>query len=66
VPGSLCPHADTQPARVALYRELVARGRLPAGWELDEAAAGVFVGGRLVGGLADRPGAAVRAVPAGG
>lgn len=62
VPGSLCPHADTQPERSALYRELVAAGRLPPGWELDEAAAGVFAGGRLVAALADRPGAAVRPV----
>ncbi|MCW2778404.1 MAG: peptidase [Frankiales bacterium] len=62
VPHSLCPHYDTQPGRAQLYRDLVDRGELPAGYGLDEDAAGVFVGGELVGVLADREGAGVHAV----
>ncbi len=53
LPASLCPHADTQPERAALHRELVARGALPPGWALDELAAGVFRDGQLVGVLDD-------------
>ncbi len=50
---SLCPHLDTQPDRARLYRDAVARGELPPGVGLDERAAAVFSGGRLVGSLAD-------------
>lgn len=62
LPVSLCPHYDTQPARAALYRELVAAGDLPPGYGVDETAAGVFVGGELVEVLRDRPGAGVHPV----
>lgn len=53
LPVSLCPHYDTQPERAQLYRDLVSRGELPQGYGVDERAAGVFVGGELVGTLAD-------------
>ncbi|MGN6688695.1 MAG: Type 1 glutamine amidotransferase-like domain-containing protein [Actinomycetales bacterium] len=53
LPSSLCPHADTQPERAALYRQLVTEGQLPGGYCLDERAAGVFCGGELAATLGD-------------
>lgn len=53
LPGSLCPHLDTQPERAQLWREAVTGGQLPPGWGLDEHAAGVFRDGRLVEVLRD-------------
>ena len=62
LPHSLCPHYDTQPDRARLYRELVEAGDLPPGFGLDEAAAGVFLGGELVHVLRDAPGVGVHQV----
>ena len=62
LPGSLCPHFDTQPERAELYRGLVAAGDLLPGYGLDEHAAAVFRDGRLEAVLADEPGARVHEV----
>jgi peptidase E len=62
LPLSLCPHADTQPERAALYRAAVEDGRLPPGYALDDRAAAVFVDGRLAGVLGDDEEAAVTPV----
>ena len=62
LPGSLCPHFDTQPERAALYRRLVASGELPPGHGVDEAAAAVFRDGRLEAVLADVASAGVHPV----
>ncbi len=45
--GSFCPHFDTEPRRRPIYRSLVARGTLPAGYAVDDHAALHFIDERL-------------------
>ncbi len=45
VPGSLCPHYDSEPARRPAYRDAVNSGALPRGWAIDDGAAAVFTDG---------------------
>jgi peptidase E len=47
LPGSFCPHYDSEPGREPAYRELVGSGRLPAGYAADDMVALRFVGGEL-------------------
>jgi hypothetical protein len=47
LPGSACPHYDTEEERRPVYTELVANG-FPAGIALDDAAAARFAGTDLV------------------
>ncbi|MFJ4439469.1 Type 1 glutamine amidotransferase-like domain-containing protein [Streptomyces sp. NPDC088923] len=42
LPGSFCPHYDSEPGRRPAYRAAVASGALPGGWALDDAAAALF------------------------
>ena len=42
LPGSLSVHRDTQPERLAVYRDAVASGVLPGGWALDDGVGLVF------------------------
>ena len=44
MPGSFCPHYDSEPARRPEYRRLVAEGVLPPGIACDDFAAVHFVG----------------------
>jgi peptidase E len=57
LPGSYCPHYDSEPGRRPLYRELVASGTLPAGIACDDGAAAHFIDDSLAEIVADRRGA---------
>ncbi|HEY5099696.1 MAG TPA: Type 1 glutamine amidotransferase-like domain-containing protein [Gaiellaceae bacterium] len=65
LPGSACPHYDTEEERRPVYTELVANG-FPAGIALDDAAAARFVGTDLVEVLTSSPDARGYAVGPGG
>ena len=54
--GSLCPHYHGEPERRPTYHRLVGDGTLPAGYAVDDEAAVVFDGPRLVEAVATRPG----------
>ncbi|MET8564927.1 peptidase E [Streptomyces flaveolus] len=56
LPGSVCPHYDSEPARPA-YRRAVAEGTLPGGWALEDGVGALFPDGRLTEAVARRPGA---------
>jgi peptidase E len=45
--GSFTPHYDSEPGRRPLFRDLIARGKLPAGYAADDFVALNFGGGRL-------------------
>lgn len=47
IPGSNCPHYDSQPARRSSYVAMVADGRLPAGCALGDGAAARFDGAEM-------------------
>ncbi|MFF3332432.1 Type 1 glutamine amidotransferase-like domain-containing protein [Streptomyces sp. NPDC002888] len=47
LPGSVCPHYDSEPDRRPTYRDAVATGALPAGWALDDGTGALFEDGRL-------------------
>lgn len=45
LPGSVCPHYDSEPGRRPSYRTAVAAGALPAGWALDDGVGALFQDG---------------------
>ncbi|MFJ8694261.1 Type 1 glutamine amidotransferase-like domain-containing protein [Streptomyces roseolilacinus] len=47
LPGSVCPHYDTEPGRRPSYRAAVAAGKLPGGWAVEDGAAALFTDGEL-------------------
>jgi dipeptidase E len=47
LPGSVCPHYDSEPGRRPSYRSAVGSGALPAGWAVDDGAGALFTDGRL-------------------
>ncbi|AXE83773.1 peptidase E [Streptomyces sp. Go-475] len=47
LPGSVCPHYDSEPGRRPSYRAAVAAGKLPAGWAVEDGAGALFTGGAL-------------------
>jgi peptidase E len=55
LPGSHCPHYDSEPIRRPTYRRLIAEGALPDGYAADDGAALVFEGTELVEVVASRP-----------
>ncbi|GAA2779036.1 Type 1 glutamine amidotransferase-like domain-containing protein [Streptomyces rameus] len=57
LPGSVCPHYDSEPGRRPSYRRAVATGALPAGWALEDGVGTLFTDGRLQEAVARRPGA---------
>lgn len=57
LPGSACPHYDSEPGRRPAYQRAVASNALPGGWALDDGAAALFEDGALVESVARRPGA---------
>jgi peptidase E len=57
LPGSFCPHYDSEPARRPSFRRLVAEGELPPGIACDDFAAAHFVGTDLAEVVAGQPGA---------
>ncbi|WP_367319004.1 Type 1 glutamine amidotransferase-like domain-containing protein [Streptomyces sp. HUAS ZL42] len=46
LPGSVCPHYDSEPGRRPSYRQAVATGALPAGWALDDGVGVLFTEGQ--------------------
>lgn len=66
LPGSVCPHYDSEPGRRSSYRSAVASGALPAGWALDDGTGALFTDGLLTEAVTRAPGARVyRVVPDG-
>lgn len=57
LPGSYCPHYDSEPRRRPLYQALVADGSLPPGVACDDGAAAHFIDDSFAEVLADRPSA---------
>lgn len=55
LPGSYCPHYDSEARRRPLYQSLVADGTLPPGIACDDGAAAHFVDGALAEIVTDRP-----------
>ncbi|MFC8146449.1 Type 1 glutamine amidotransferase-like domain-containing protein [Streptomyces paradoxus] len=48
LPGSVCPHYDSEPGRRASYREAVATGMLAGGWAIEDGVGALFADGCLV------------------
>jgi peptidase E len=55
LPGSFCPHYDSEPGRRPLYQQLIADGTLPGGIACDDGAAAHFTDDVLTELIADRP-----------
>lgn len=47
LPGSNCPHYNSEPQRRPTYRRLIARGVVADGYAVDDGVALHFIGGRL-------------------
>ncbi|MCL4256893.1 MAG: peptidase E [Anaerolineales bacterium] len=47
LPGSCCPHYDTEPGRRPTFRKLVAAGKVKAGLTLDDLAGAHYINGKL-------------------
>ena len=66
LPGSFCPHYNSEAERRPLYRRLVAEGTLSAGLACEDGVAAHFVDDNLAEMVADRPdGHAYQVVPDG-
>ncbi|MDO5629922.1 MAG: peptidase E [Mobilicoccus sp.] len=59
VPGSFCPHYDTEAERAPQYSEYIDTGQLPAGFGVDDGAAIHYVDGEVKGFVSERAGATV-------
>lgn len=57
IPGSHCPHYDSEPRRRPLYQRLVAAGELPAGYAADDGVGLHYRGTELHEAICDRDGA---------
>jgi peptidase E len=66
LPGSACPHFDSEDQRRPVYTELVASGILPPGVAADDGAALHYVGTELREAVASRPTAGAYRIEAGG
>ena len=55
LPGSFCPHYNSEPGRRPLYHRLIAEGVLPGGVACDDGAAAHFTDDTLTELIADRP-----------
>ncbi|MEU3103455.1 peptidase E [Streptomyces griseoflavus] len=65
LPGSVCPHYDSEPGRRDSYRAAVAAGALPAGWAVEDGVGALFTDGRLDEAVTRVPGARLFRVRAG-
>ena len=54
IAGSYCPHFDSEPRRRPIYRRLIARRRLKAGYAIEDDVALHFVNGRLAAAVSTR------------
>jgi len=66
LPGSVCPHYDSEPGRRPAYRAAVAEGVLPGGWALDDGVGVLFADGQVTEVVASVPCAQVYRVDADG
>ena len=66
LPGSMCPHFDSEPGRRPVYHRLVAEGALPPGIAADDDCALHFRGTTLAEAVASRDGAGAYRVDATG
>jgi peptidase E len=55
LPGSFCPHYNSEPERRPLYQRLVAEGTLPGGLACDDGVGAHYVDDTLAEMVADRP-----------
>ncbi len=55
LPGSNCPHYDSEPLRRPTYRRLVASGKIAEGYAADDGVALHFIDGRLLRAVSNRP-----------
>lgn len=55
LPGSNCPHYDSEALRRPTYRRLVAAGKIAAGYAADDGVALHFINDRLVRAVSNRP-----------
>ncbi len=65
VPGSFCPHYDSEPARRPSFERLVGEGALPPGIACDDLAAVHLIGDEVAEVLASDPAAGARRVAPG-
>jgi dipeptidase E len=56
VPGSFCPHYDSEPGRRPVLERLIGNGTLPAGYAVEDDAALHLRDGKLVTALSQKPG----------
>jgi peptidase E len=66
LPGSMCPHFDSEPGRRPAYLRLVAEGGLPAGIAADDDCALHFRGTALAEAVSARDGAGAYRIDASG
>ncbi len=64
VPGSFCPHYDSEPGRQPVLEQLIVAGALPAGYAVEDDAAIHLREGKLVNVLSSKPGKNAYAVRA--
>lgn len=64
VPGSFCPHYDSEAGRQPVLEQLIVAGTLPAGYAVDDDAAIHLSDGKLVNVLSAKPGKNAYAVRA--
>lgn len=62
VPGSFCPHYDSEPGRQPVLERLMAENRLPPGYAVEDDAAIHLRAGVLAGVLSQKPGKTAYAV----
>jgi peptidase E len=55
LPGSCCPHYDSEPLRRPTFHRLVTSGRVPDGVAADDGAALHYIDGRLAQAVVSRP-----------
>jgi peptidase E len=64
LPGSFCPHYDSEAGRQPVLERLIAGGTLPAGYAVEDDAAIHFRDGKLFAALAQKPNKSAYAVRA--
>jgi dipeptidase E len=64
IPGSFCPHYDSEPGRQPVLAQLIGGGKLPAGYAVEDDAALHFTDGKLANVLSQKNGAGAYAVRA--
>ncbi|MFE4960011.1 Type 1 glutamine amidotransferase-like domain-containing protein [Streptomyces sp. NPDC056653] len=66
LPGSVCPHYDSEPGRRSSFKAAVAAHALPAGWAVEDGVGALFTNGRLTDSVTRTPQARLYRVEPGG